>query len=64
MIISGIAFLQAGEEMGYEIRDINGEQQTGFALYQFTTRRGMRASCAKAFLNPIRLRYSAVLIWA
>lgn len=42
--------------MGYEIRDINGEQQTGFALYQFTTRRGMRASCAKAFLNPVRLR--------
>ncbi|KAF6217155.1 hypothetical protein GE061_001509 [Apolygus lucorum] len=52
----GIAFLQAGEEMGYEIRDINGEQQTGFALYQFTTRRGMRSSCAKAFLNPVRLR--------
>ncbi|XP_014247170.1 glucose dehydrogenase [FAD, quinone] [Cimex lectularius] len=52
----GIAFLQAGEEMGYEILDINGEKQTGFALYQFTTRRGMRVSAAKAFLNPIRLR--------
>lgn len=54
--IPGIAFLQAGEEMGYDIRDPNGEQQTGFALYQFTMRRGYRCSTAKAFLNPIRLR--------
>lgn len=30
----GVAFLQAGEEMGYDIRDINGEQQTGFAFFQ------------------------------
>lgn len=42
--------------MGYEIRDPNGEQQTGFALYQFTMRRGYRCSAAKAFINPIRLR--------
>uniref|UniRef100_A0A023F5C8 Putative glucose dehydrogenase acceptor-like protein n=1 Tax=Triatoma infestans TaxID=30076 RepID=A0A023F5C8_TRIIF len=52
----GLAFLQAGEEMGYPIRDINGASQTGFALFQFTTRRGMRVSAAKAFLNPVRLR--------
>ncbi|KAF5272031.1 hypothetical protein FQR65_LT05012 [Abscondita terminalis] len=52
----GIAFLQAGQEMGYEIRDINGEKQTGFALFQFTMRRGTRCSAAKAFLRPIRLR--------
>ncbi|KAK9497726.1 hypothetical protein O3M35_004394 [Rhynocoris fuscipes] len=52
----GIAFLQAGEEMGYPIRDINGENQTGFALFQYTMRRGMRVSAAKAFLNPFRLR--------
>jgi len=30
----GVAFLQAGEEMGYDICDINGEQQTGFAFFQ------------------------------
>ncbi|XP_072159623.1 glucose dehydrogenase [FAD, quinone] isoform X2 [Bemisia tabaci] len=52
----GPAFLQAGEEMGYDIRDINGEKQTGYAFYQFTMRRGYRCSTAKAFLNPIRLR--------
>lgn len=29
-----IAFLQAGRELGYEVRDINGEKQTGFMLTQ------------------------------
>ncbi|XP_032663990.1 glucose dehydrogenase [FAD, quinone] [Odontomachus brunneus] len=52
----GVAFLQAGEEMGYDIRDINGDQQTGFAFFQFTMRRGARCSAAKAFLRPIQLR--------
>ncbi|KYM81563.1 Glucose dehydrogenase [acceptor] [Atta colombica] len=52
----GVAFLQAGEEMGYDICDINGEQQTGFAFFQFTMRRGARCSTAKAFVRPIQLR--------
>lgn len=52
----GAAFIQAGEEMGYDIRDINGEKQTGYAWYQFTMRRGTRCSTAKAFLRPVRLR--------
>lgn len=52
----GIAFLEAGQEMGYEVRDVNGEKQSGFALFQFTMRRGTRCSTAKAFLRPIRLR--------
>lgn len=52
----GVAFLQAGEEMGYEIVDVNGEQQTGFAFYQFTMRRAARCSTAKAFIRPVRLR--------
>lgn len=51
-----IAFLQAGMEMGYENRDINGEKQTGFMLTQSTIRRGSRCSTAKAFLRPVRLR--------
>lgn len=42
--------------MGYEIVDVNGQQQTGFAWYQFTMRRGTRCSTAKAFLRPVRLR--------
>lgn len=29
-----IAFLQAGKELGYQVRDINGEEQTGFMLAQ------------------------------
>lgn len=52
----GPAFLQAGEEMGYDIVDVNGEQQTGFGFYQFNMRRGSRASAAKCFLRPVRLR--------
>lgn len=52
----GIAFLQAGEEMGYDINDCNGEQQTGFSFYQFAMRRGSRCSMAKAFLRPVRNR--------
>lgn len=52
----GMAFLQAGEELGYDIVDVNGAQQTGFGFYQFTMRRGARCSDAKAFLRPVRLR--------
>lgn len=52
----GAALLQAGEEMGYDIVDVNGKQQTGYAWYQFTMRRGTRCSAAKAFLRPVRLR--------
>lgn len=52
----GAAFLQAGEEMGYDILDVNGDKQTGYAWFQFTMRRGTRCSTAKAFLRPVRLR--------
>ncbi|PSN57092.1 Glucose dehydrogenase [FAD, quinone] [Blattella germanica] len=50
------AFVQAGVEMGYDNRDINGEHQTGFMIAQGTTRRGSRCSTGKAFLRPARLR--------
>ncbi|XP_047033156.1 glucose dehydrogenase [FAD, quinone]-like [Helicoverpa zea] len=52
----GAALIQAGEEMGYDFVDVNGAQQTGYAWYQFTIRRGTRCSAAKAFLRPVRLR--------
>ncbi|CAK9810597.1 Glucose dehydrogenase [FAD, quinone] [Anthophora quadrimaculata] len=51
-----IAFLQGGQELGYENRDINGEKQTGFMLTQSTIRRGSRCSTAKAFLRPVKNR--------
>lgn len=50
------AFVEAGVEMGYDNRDINGEKQTGFMIAQGTTRRGSRCSTSKAFLRPARLR--------
>ena len=51
-----VAFVEAGMELGYENRDINGEHQTGFMIAQGTIRRGSRCSTAKAFLRPVRLR--------
>lgn len=50
------AFVDAGTELGYENRDINGEFQKGFMIAQGTIRRGSRCSTSKAFLRPIRLR--------
>ncbi|XP_035736062.1 glucose dehydrogenase [FAD, quinone]-like [Vespa mandarinia] len=52
----GPAYLQAAEEMGYNIVDVNGQQQTGFAFFQYTMRRGARCSAAKAFVRPIKFR--------
>lgn len=49
-------FVEAGTELGYENRDINGAKQTGFMMAQGTIRRGSRCSTAKAFLRPVRLR--------
>ncbi|XP_033349828.1 glucose dehydrogenase [FAD, quinone]-like isoform X2 [Bombus vosnesenskii] len=50
------AFIRAGQEMGYENRDINGERHTGFMIPQGTIRHGSRCSTAKAFLRPARNR--------
>ncbi|XP_046979490.1 glucose dehydrogenase [FAD, quinone]-like [Schistocerca americana] len=53
-----LAFVQAGQQLGYEHRDCNGERQTGFMVAQGTIRRGSRCSTAKAFLRPVRLRHN------
>ena len=50
------AFLEAGQEMGFQIRDSNGRQQIGFMLPQATVRGGSRCSSARAFLRPVRSR--------
>ncbi|CAH1393768.1 unnamed protein product [Nezara viridula] len=50
------AFLEAGLELGYPIRDVNGYNQTGFTKSHCTLREGLRCSTAKAFLRPIRHR--------
>ncbi|XP_063628496.1 glucose dehydrogenase [FAD, quinone]-like [Cydia splendana] len=49
-------FLEAGKELGYENRDINGEKQAGFMIAQGTVRNGSRCSTAKAFLRPVKNR--------
>ncbi|OWR55003.1 hypothetical protein KGM_207052 [Danaus plexippus plexippus] len=50
------SFIDAGLEMGYLNRDINGENQTGFMVAQGTLRRGSRCSTSKAFLRPAKDR--------
>lgn len=49
-------FLKAGEELGYQTRDVNGETQTGFTIAHGTLREGLRCSTAKAFLRPASRR--------
>ncbi|CAG9104640.1 unnamed protein product [Plutella xylostella] len=48
--------LEAGEQMGYKILDVNGEYQTGFTHSHATVREGLRCSTAKAFLRPASKR--------
>lgn len=49
-------FLEGGKELGYKVRDFNGEFHTGFMIAQGTIRNGSRCSTAKAFLRPARRR--------
>lgn len=50
-------FLSAAEQAGFKrTEDYNGRHQEGVANYQITTRRGMRASAASAFLRPAMKR--------
>ncbi|VEN57080.1 unnamed protein product [Callosobruchus maculatus] len=49
-------YLDAAREMGYEVLDVNGPQQTGFTLSHGTLKDGLRCSTAKAFLRPIKNR--------
>ncbi|GAB6027934.1 hypothetical protein CHUAL_002145 [Chamberlinius hualienensis] len=50
------SFLSAGEEMGYEIRDVNAEIQTDFMRLYFSMKDGTRCSAAKAYLLPAQNR--------
>lgn len=48
--------LEAGEQLGYKILDVNGEYQTGFTKSHATVRDGLRCSTAKGFLRPAAKR--------
>ncbi|XP_008185220.1 glucose dehydrogenase [FAD, quinone]-like [Acyrthosiphon pisum] len=50
------AFMEAVQEMGYDVHDVNGQRQTGFMVPQGYIRNGSRCSTAKAFLRPAKLR--------
>ncbi|XP_047511241.1 glucose dehydrogenase [FAD, quinone] [Pieris napi] len=50
------SLLKAGEELGYQVRDLNGAIHTGFSIAQTTHRNGSRVSVARAFLRPARHR--------
>lgn len=49
-------FLQAGQELGYPVVDVNGPQQLGFTKSHGTLKNGLRCSTAKAFLRPVMKR--------
>ncbi|MGI4812104.1 MAG: GMC family oxidoreductase [Janthinobacterium lividum] len=56
------AFIQAAGELGIARNDdFNGARQEGAGYYQLTTRRGRRASTAKAFLEPAMQRANLVV---
>lgn len=50
------AVIAAGEAMGLEHRDVNGEDQEGICYYQLTVKNGRRCSAAVAYLNPAKKR--------
>jgi choline dehydrogenase len=51
------AFIEAGDQAGYgTTADYNGYRQEGFGAMHMTVRRGVRASCANAYLKPARGR--------
>lgn len=57
------ALIQAAQEQGIPANpDFNGATQEGAGYYQFTTRRGRRASSAVAFLKPARSRANLTVL--
>lgn len=52
------AFLRAGEQLGYKIKDSNDGDPIGFGASKANVRNGRRVSASKAFIKPIRYRRS------
>lgn len=50
------SFRAAGQILGYDYNDPNGDNQLGFSLAQATMRKGRRCSAAKAYLRPVSNR--------
>lgn len=50
------SIIKAGEELGFKVRDLNGEHHSGIAIAQTTNRNGSRLSVARAYLRPAKHR--------
>lgn len=49
------AFFKAAKEAGFPLtKDVNGEQQEGFGVFDRNIKRGRRHSASVAYLNPIK----------
>ncbi|XP_060069659.1 glucose dehydrogenase [FAD, quinone]-like [Ylistrum balloti] len=49
-------YIQAGQQLGYNLVDCNGEDQIGFCRMQATIHNGVRWSTYQAFLKPVMSR--------
>ncbi|XP_064613985.1 L-sorbose 1-dehydrogenase-like [Liolophura sinensis] len=49
-------FVRAGQELGYQARDCNGQEQIGFMVSQCNVGDGKRTSTSAAFLKPAMAR--------
>ena len=57
-----IRYLQAAKQAGFAINsDYNSGDMEGAALYQITTKNGVRASAAQAYITPIKHRRNLTL---
>ena len=57
------AFIEAGGQAGYPLTDdYNGWRQEGFGPMQMTVRNGVRESCARAYLEPVRKRPNLTVV--
>lgn len=43
-------------QIGFDIRDLNGANSTGFMIAQMTSKNGIRMSSSRAFLRPVQDR--------
>ncbi|GAB0100510.1 glucose dehydrogenase [Sergentomyia squamirostris] len=48
--------LKGGQELGYNINDLNGANSTGFMIAHMTNKNGIRMSTARSFIRPARDR--------
>ncbi|XP_075217853.1 uncharacterized protein LOC142322661 [Lycorma delicatula] len=53
--------IEAAKSLGYEERDLNGRNQTGFAIAQAMIKDGLRGSTARMYVRPVMDRKNLVV---